>query len=100
MNIKARIARMILKFSGWIEDYYYVVKIMYNCKKITDTGKAELRLSKAFWWGMDQLASRGAALAFRYPLFKDALLTECQKYTDELLNIKWKIQDEINNETV
>ena len=44
-------AQKILMESEWINNYYYIIKVMESCLKITDIGMANLQLIKTFSWG-------------------------------------------------
>lgn len=99
-TITTKIAKYLLKKSGWIEDYYYVVKVMYSCLNTPNIGIANIQLINSFYWGQHQIVNKLNILIKQYSLVGKSILIEGKKYTSDLYEIKWKIQDYINYETV
>lgn len=93
-------AKKILLESGWIEDYYYVLKVMESCLKTTDVSRANVQLSKAFSWGKIQLENKLYVLRDRNPKYKFFILDESTDYVNFIWDIRYKIQDKINYGTV
>lgn len=90
-------AQKILMESGWINNYYYIIKVMESCLKITDIGMANLQLIKTFSWGRRQLENKLEILRDRNPKCSQHILEETNDYVNFLWNMKYKIQDRINH---
>ncbi len=93
-------ARKILLESGWINDCYYVIKVMESCLKTTDIDKANLQLIDVFSWGKIQLENKLEVLRDRNPKYSQHILEETNDYVNFLWDIRYKIQDKINYGTV
>lgn len=90
-------AQKILMESEWINNYYYIIKVMESCLKITDIGMANLQLIKTFSWGRRQLENKLEILRDRNPKCSQHILEETNDYVNFLWNMKYKIQDRINH---
>ena len=93
-------AKKILLESGWINDCYYIAKVMESCLRTTDVGTANLQLIKTFSWGGRQLENKLEVLRDRNPKYSQHILEETNDYVNLLWDIRYKIQDRINYETV
>lgn len=100
MTFKEKRARKLLVKSGWIADYNYVFKVMMSCVHTNDKGKATIQLCDAFLWGLKCLENKLNMLRHKHPRLGFALIFECKRHVDKLFDIKWKIQDKMNYETV
>lgn len=94
-------ARNILIKSKWIDDHYYVIKVMNSCVETKDVPTANAQLSKAFQWGLSRLKAKmenlreNVSLTIGFPMVD---IVRC--YINDLFDIKYKLQDKINYETV
>lgn len=89
-------ARKIIFESGWIDDYYYIIKVMESCLRTTDVGKANLQLSKTFSWGFRQLENKREVLCDLYSKYTWYICNKMNNYRESLWDIRFKIQDKIN----
>lgn len=90
--------KKILIESGWISNYYYVVKVMQSCANKNSNLNPMLRnisLHKAFWWGkkllkdsIDNIISKHNRLAIPineiYKEYESSLWLEMAKVEDKI----------------
>lgn len=91
-------AKKILIESGWISDYYYVVKVMQSCTNKNSNLNPMLRnlsLHKAFWWGKKQLKNSIDNIISKHNRLAKPIYEIYKEYESSLWTEMNKVEDKI-----